>query len=92
LPLADGSVDVIYSDLPFGNAIGSHDENVALYPALLAEAARVATPGAACLLLTHEVELLQKLLLTDSAWQTERVEKIRLRGLYPRIFSLRRCR
>lgn len=91
LPLRDASVDVISADLPFGHLVGSHAENVALYPALLAEAARVARPGARCVLLSHEVRLMERLLAEQPVWQPEEIIRIDLGGLHPRIFVLRRA-
>ncbi|HMQ34775.1 MAG TPA: methyltransferase domain-containing protein, partial [Chloroflexaceae bacterium] len=90
LPLPEASVDVLVGDLPFGHLVGSHDENLTLYPALLAEAARVARPGARCALLSHEVRLMERLLAASSAWRLEEALRVDLGGLYPRIFLLRR--
>lgn len=90
LPLPDASVDAIVGDLPFGHLVGSHEENLALYPALLAEAARVARPGARCALLSHEVRLMERLLAESPAWRLEEALRVDLGGLHPRIFLLRR--
>ena len=101
LPLPDRSVDALCADLPFGHLVGSHEENVRLYPLILAEAARVAKPGARFVLITHEVRLMEALLDAsvkgeamprpyDGAWSVEKVLRVELGGLYPRIFVLRR--
>ncbi|GAB4444016.1 MAG: methyltransferase domain-containing protein [Chloroflexi bacterium OHK40] len=90
LPLPGQSVDVIVGDLPFGHLVGSHVENLALYPALLAEGARVARPGARCVLLTHEVRLMERLLAHSDLWRVEAITRVDLGGLFPRIFQLRR--
>lgn len=90
LPLEAASVDAIAADLPFGHLVGSHTENVRLYPDVLAEAARVARPGALFSLITHEVHLMGSLLEKSSQWQVEGVQRITLGGLHPRIFVLRR--
>jgi len=92
LPLPDGSVDALCTDLPFGHAVGSHDENVALYPDILTEAARVAKPDARFVLMTHEVRLMEVLLAQSAEWTVEEQRRVRLGGLYPRIFVLRRRR
>ena len=89
VPLAAGTVDRLYADLPFGNHIGSHQDNVQLYPKLLREAARVATAWAEFVLLTHEITLLRKL-LTASDWFIDSEIKINLAGLHPRLFVLKR--
>ncbi len=90
LPLPDQSIDVLSADLPFGHHVGSHRENQALYPHVLAEAARVARPGAICTLISHEIRLLEALLASSDTWQVIQVLPINLRGLHPRIFVLRR--
>jgi hypothetical protein len=92
LPLPDGSVDALCADLPFGLAVGSHAENVRLYPQMLAEAARVARPGARCVLLTQETRLLSACIDQERRWKLCELYKIELRGLYPRIFVLERNR
>lgn len=90
LPLPPASVDVITGDLPFGHLVGSHAQNLVLYPALLDEAARVSRPGARCVLLSHEVRLMERLLASNPAWRLEQSIRVDLGGLYPRIFVLRR--
>jgi tRNA (guanine6-N2)-methyltransferase len=90
LPLADRSADVILADLPFGQLVGSHEENVELYPHVLTEAARIARPYARFVLITHEVRLMDRLLAGTIYWKVDNVMKISLRGLHPRIFLLHR--
>jgi SAM-dependent methyltransferase len=90
LPLPDASVGVLYADLPFGHLVGSHDQNLALYPAILREAARVAEPGARFALITHEIRLLENLLRDTPAWTADRILRVTLGGLHPRIFLLHR--
>jgi SAM-dependent methyltransferase len=72
LPLEDGSVDALTVDLPFGQLVGSHAENVALYPALLAEAARIARPGARLVAISQQVRLLERSVDTRH-WSTDEV-------------------
>lgn len=88
LPLEENSVDALCADLPFGQRMGSHQENVALYPAILQEAARVARSGARFVVLTHEVRLMERLVAQQPPWHVQRVQKIDLRGLHPRMFVL----
>lgn len=92
LNLPDTTVDALAVDLPFGFAIGSHEENVKLYPALCGEAARVAKPGARFLAITQEVRLMEQVIRECDWWELEEVLRIQLRGLHPRIFVLRRRR
>eukprot|EP01063_Lacrimia_lanifica_P022357 TRINITY_DN29988_c0_g1_i1.p1 TRINITY_DN29988_c0_g1~~TRINITY_DN29988_c0_g1_i1.p1 ORF type:complete len:482 (+),score=189.29 TRINITY_DN29988_c0_g1_i1:90-1535(+) len=54
LPHRSGAVDVLISDLPFGRMWGTAEDNAALYPRLLGEAARVLRGGGRAVLLTGE--------------------------------------
>lgn len=90
LMLPPASVDALCADLPFGHLVGSHAENILLYPDILREAARVARPGAPFVLITHEVRLMEALLARSTTWAMEEVRRVALGGLHPRIFVLRR--
>lgn len=91
LPLPDASVNVICADLPFGQRIGSHEANVVLYPALMAEAARVAAPEACMVLLSHEVRLLEQAAATHAGvWQRKQIVRVRVGGMTPAIYLFRR--
>lgn len=90
LDLPDASIDALCADLPFGHLVGTHDENLTLYPAILAEAARVARREAPFVLITHEIRLLETLLAASADWALEDTLRVALGGLHPRIFVLRR--
>lgn len=90
LPLRDRSVDLILADLPFGQRVGSHAENLTLYPALLDEAARVAELGARFVLITHEKRLIRNNLRGHPAWQTVAELEVNQNGLHPVIVVLGR--
>jgi 23S rRNA G2445 N2-methylase RlmL len=81
------AADWLYADLPFGNLVGSHVENRLLYPAILQEAARLARPNAAFVVLTHEINLMRAS-LKESPWNAVSETRINLRGLHPRLFVL----
>ena len=85
--LAENSVDVFLSDPPWGDAVGTHKDNAALYPALLAECARIAAPGARFVLLSHEVRLLERL-LEKNVWQLQTQFRVFHGGHYPRVYLL----
>ena len=87
VPLPAGSADRIYADLPFGHHIGSHETNRALYPAILAEAGRIARRHAQFVVLTHEVKLLKRC-LRQSTWHVTSETMLNLSGLHPRLFVL----
>jgi predicted RNA methylase len=86
-PLADRCVDVICADLPFGQLIGSHRENEALYPRIFAEASRIAASRARMVLITHEVRLLEQ--VADQyrdVWRLDTVLRVRVGGMAPRVY------
>jgi tRNA (guanine6-N2)-methyltransferase len=90
MPFDDKSISALAADLPFGQLVGSHEENQWLYPAILQEAARVAKQGARFVVISHEVRLMEKSLRAISAWSIKAVQMISLSGLHPRIFVLER--
>ncbi|MDX2138397.1 MAG: RNA methyltransferase [Chloroflexota bacterium] len=89
-PFPDRVANAITADLPFGQASGSHQENIALYPAILKEAARIALPNACFVAITHEVHLFERQLSIQNDWRVEQSLMITLRGLHPRVYVLRR--
>lgn len=92
IPLPERAFSVLLADLPFGNLVGSHLENLDLYPAVLAEAARIAQPGARFALITHEVRLTEALIEAAKTWELVRVMRVAFGGLNPRIYLLQRTR
>lgn len=91
LPFLEHSFNVICADLPWGQLVGTHERNSDLYPRFLRESARVATPSARLIVLTHEIALFERVLQECSdVWELERVVKVFQGGLHPRIYELRR--
>lgn len=95
LPFPSDSFDTIVADLPFGMLVGGRAENERLYPAILAETARVAVPGASFVVITASRRLFESSLDQLAArWRCERVLplKIPYRSGYvrPAIYLLRR--
>lgn len=62
LPLPDGAVTRIISNLPWGRKSGAHQDNRRLYPRLLAEFRRVLAPGGLMVLMTAESRLMRETL------------------------------
>jgi tRNA G10 N-methylase Trm11 len=91
LPLRDGSFDVLLADLPYGHRMGSHEDNASLYPAVLAEAARVTAPGGVMVVVTHELRLFERS-LRDAArwWSVEHGLQVFQKGHHPVVYLLRR--
>lgn len=95
LPMPDASVDVVLTDLPFGQLVGSHERNVGLYPRLLREAARVTIGGGLFASITQDMRLWEGLIADAAdAWSVEQVLPIKMPfgsgHLHPRIYLLRR--
>jgi tRNA (guanine6-N2)-methyltransferase len=67
LPLEQGSVTRIITNLPFGKQVGNHETNAKLYAALLREFGRVLTPDGLLVALTSE-DRLWDTLLHDAGW------------------------
>ena len=88
-PLPAGRANALYADLPFGHHLGTHADNLALYPALLREASRLATANASFVVLTHEIRLMARA-LRGSGWRVCSETTINLSGLHPRLFVLRK--
>src|SRR6266566_3742806 len=89
-PSSSNACCAICADLPWGQLVGSHQHNAALYPRVLAEAARVATPRARLVLLTHEIKLFESILQDCTEWTLQDVVKIYQGGLHPRIYLFQR--
>ncbi len=89
-PFPNQTFDKLYADLPFGQSIGSHDENQHLYPSILQEAWRVAKSNAVFMVITHEIRLMNTILKSSKLWKIEQERMITLRGLHPRIYKLRK--
>ena len=88
-PFPTAAFHIICADLPWGQLTGTHAHNAALYPAVLAEAARLTCPGGRFILLTHEISLLERILPDFSwAWRLEQSIQVYQGGLHPKIFVL----
>lgn len=88
LPLMSHRFDHVVADFPFGQAIGSHTNNIKLYPILLQEAGRVTKIGGRAIIITHEIKLMEQLLSEQNIWQQELSIQINMRGLHPKIYRL----
>lgn len=90
LDMPAASFDVIVADVPWGDAVGSHEDNAQLYPVFLAEMARVATPQARLALLTHDMKLFEGALVRQREWQLVKTVQVYHGGHYPKIYLLNR--
>ena len=89
LPLGSKTVNVLCADLPFGHDVGSHDDNLILYPRLLREAGRVATADGRAVFLTHELRLMESILERSADWELDTEIPLTINGLHPHIYSLK---
>ncbi len=60
MPIADHAIDLVLADFPFGQLIGTHNDNQTLYPALIREAARILSPRGRMVVISHEIRLLRQ--------------------------------
>jgi tRNA (guanine6-N2)-methyltransferase len=91
LALRDAWFRVLLADLPYGHRVGSHQANAALYPAVLAEAARVTAPGGVMVVVTHELRLFERCLQGARGWwSVERAVQVYQKGHHPVVYRLQR--
>ncbi|WUJ74732.1 methyltransferase domain-containing protein [Kribbella soli] len=92
LPLQDGTVDRVVTNLPFGKQVGSHELNRTLYPAVLRELDRVLTPDGRAVLLTEDKRLLHNAIQRQRALKVVRQRLLRYNGATPTAYVLTRPR
>jgi 23S rRNA G2445 N2-methylase RlmL len=87
LPFPENTFDAVTADVPWGDAVGTHEGNAKLYPAFLREAARITTAAGRLVLLTHELKLFEKVLV-ESAWKITSQHRVFHGGHFPNIYVL----
>jgi 23S rRNA G2445 N2-methylase RlmL len=90
LPLEDGSVSVIVTNMPFGRQIGTVEDNRKLYPALLDEWTRILKSEGRMALLTSERSLLRRALGEHRELTLEREIPLLVRGFPAAIHVIRK--
>jgi 23S rRNA G2445 N2-methylase RlmL len=90
LPVRSGALDVVVSNLPFGEQIGSHADNPELYRRFLREVSRVLSSGGRAVLLSGEKELMRSLIHDEMALRRESQVLVGVLGRAARIYVLRR--
>jgi tRNA (guanine6-N2)-methyltransferase len=86
--LPDRSFDLIVCDLPWGDAIGTHGGNAALYPAFLQEMHRLCSRQGRLVVLTHEIKLFERVLQEQSRWHARELFQVYSGGHHPRAYLL----
>lgn len=90
LPLEDGSVDKVATNLPFGKQIGSRKDLEALYSALFSELARVVVPKGRIILLSSEYDLIKQLMRQQPDLEILSGYSVATLGVWGRIYVIRR--
>ncbi len=82
--------DLQLADPPWGDAVGDHADNAALYTGLLAAAAARAAPEGRLLLVTHEVRLAERVLAGHPSWHVVAERRVWQGGHRPACLWLAR--
>ena len=84
------SFDLIVCDLPWGDAVGSHGGNEALYPAFLSEMHRLLSLRGRLCVLTHELRLFERVLRGQTGWEGKELFQVYSGGHHPKAYLLHR--
>ena len=90
LPLENGSVDKVATNLPFGKQIASRQDLEALYSGLFTELARVVVPGGRIVLLSSEYDLIKQLMRQQPNLEILSGYSMATKGVWGRIYVVRR--
>lgn len=88
LPLADGAVDALVSNLPFGRQVVVSGDIQASYNAILAEIARVLRGNGRAVLLTDQTAACMSALRATPTLRLAAAHQISLFGLHPIIYVI----
>lgn len=83
--------DLIVANLPFGNRVGTHESNEALYRALVARLGTLLKPDGLAVLYTMEGRLLEKCLRKQPSIKLEGSVRTEAGGLTPRVYFCTRA-
>jgi tRNA (guanine6-N2)-methyltransferase len=88
LPVGTGAADRVVANLPFGKRVGSHRVNADLYPAALAEIARVLPGGGRAVLLTDDKRLFRETVQRTRLIRVVKEIMLARGGLHPSAYVL----
>lgn len=90
LPIADGAIDKVATNLPFGKQIGSPQALARLYPAFFAELERVLKPGGRAAILSSEYDLVKEAVRQLPALHILSGYSVAVLGRWGRIYIIER--
>ncbi len=90
LPLASASVDAVATNPPFGKQIGSQQDVERLYPAVVAELARVLKPEGRAVILSSQYELVKDVVRQQAGLEIVRGYSVAVLGEWGRIYLLKK--
>ena len=82
-------MDELMANLPFGNRVGSHKENLRLYQGLAEKLPSWVKPGGIAVLYTMEGRLLDRCLAKQERVQILQRSRVEAGGLEPKVFIIR---
>ncbi len=82
-------VDELFANLPFGNRVGSHEENLRLYKGLAERIPQWVKPGGIAVLYTMEGKLLEQCIYGQSRLKILKRYKVEAGGLEPKVLIVR---
>jgi tRNA (guanine6-N2)-methyltransferase len=88
IPLPDGSVSRVITNLPWGIRHGSHEENRRLYPRLLVEFQRLVRKDGAIVILTGETRLMNNV-SARAGFRPEKILRVSILGARAAIYVWR---
>jgi len=88
--VAEETYDEVLCNLPFGNRVGSHDNNERLYAELLQKLSQWLRPGGIALLYTMEYALLTRLVAQNDQFSALKRLRTEAGGLTPWVFLLQK--
>jgi 23S rRNA G2445 N2-methylase RlmL len=90
LPLGPEAIDAVATNPPFGKQIGSRQEIEQLYPAVIAEIARVLKPSGKAVILSSQYALLKEAVRRQPDLQIVRGYSVAVLGEWGRIYLLKK--